>query len=118
MINKHPDGLFVLHDTTIKFADFELSRRSNETYIGIIPYVDPKILRGKRKDVDHSLSEKSDVYSMGVLLWELSSGRPPFNTDGKPYDIGLAMEILQGRRETPIPNTPNDYVQLYTGKYK
>ena len=27
------------------------------------------------------------------------------------------MEILQGIRETPIPNTPEDYVKIYTGMY-
>jgi hypothetical protein len=30
---------------------------------------------------------------------------------------GLAMNILQGLRETPIPNTPKGYVKIYSGKY-
>jgi hypothetical protein len=51
------------------------------------------------------------------LLWEISSGRPPFYNEGKPYDIGLAIEILQGFRETPVIGTPDDYVKIYTGKY-
>ena len=33
----------------------------------------------------------------------------------EPYDIDLAMEISQGRRETPIPDKPEDYINLYTG---
>jgi hypothetical protein len=41
-----------------------------------------------------------------VLLWEISSGRPPFANE--PYDIGLVMEILEGRREIPVSYTPDD----------
>ena len=63
------------------------------------------------------LNEKSDVYSVGVLLWEISSGRPPFYAEGEQYDIALAIEISQGLRETTISGTPEDYVKVYTGKY-
>ncbi|GBC21947.2 kinase-like domain-containing protein [Rhizophagus irregularis DAOM 181602=DAOM 197198] len=58
------------------------------------------------------LNNKSDVYSIGVLLWEISSGQPPFHDI--PYDVGLALSILQGLRETPIPNTSIDYIKIYT----
>jgi len=57
------------------------------------------------------------VYSVGVLLWEISSGKPPFYA---VCEVScLAMNISQGLRETPIqdPNIPPDYVKLYTGKY-
>ena len=86
---------------------------SQAELFGIIPYVDPKSFND-----NYSLNEKSDVYSIGVLLWEISSGQPPFYNGGKPYDIGLAVDILRGSREMPIPNTPEGYVKLYTGKYK
>ncbi len=66
----------------------------------------------------YKLNEKSDVYSVGVLLWKISSGRPPFQIEGEQYDISLAIEILQGLREEIIPGTPKDYVKIYTGKYK
>jgi serine/threonine protein kinase len=60
---------------------------------------------------------KSDVYSVGVLLWEISSGLPPFDADDKQYhDVSLALEILQGLRETVVPDTPDEYVKIYTSK--
>ena len=104
-------------------ADFGLSKRiegatdSKSKLFGIVPYVDPKSFsRQRSNNKKYCLNEKSDIYSVGVLLWEISSGRPPF-IEGESYDIGLALEILQGFRETPIPNTPEDYVKLYTGRY-
>jgi hypothetical protein len=63
------------------------------------------------------LNEKSDVYSIGVLLWEISSGNPPFcKVTNK---INLMYEISQGRRETIVPDTytPDNYSNLYIGKY-
>jgi serine/threonine protein kinase len=59
------------------------------------------------------LDRKSDVYSIGVLLWEISSGQPPFND--VPHEIDLVISILKGLRESPVPDTPKDYVKLYTG---
>ncbi|CAG8468735.1 14362_t:CDS:2 [Acaulospora morrowiae] len=61
---------------------------------------DPKIPR----------NEKSDVFSLGVLLWELSSGRTPFF--GKSRQEILSC-IAKGGRETPTPGTPSSYVELY-----
>ncbi|POG76893.1 kinase-like domain-containing protein, partial [Rhizophagus irregularis DAOM 181602=DAOM 197198] len=99
---------------SIKLADFGLSKRIDETsksqskLLGMIPYIDPKIL------MDNNLksNEKSDIYSIGVLLWEISSGKPPFHEE--KYDFNLMYKISQGRREIIVPNTPNDYSNLYT----
>ncbi|CAB4388466.1 unnamed protein product [Rhizophagus irregularis] len=60
------------------------------------------------------LNEKSDIYSIGVLFWEISSGQPPFYSKGEQYDIDLALEISQGLREEPVPDTPEDLVEIYT----
>jgi serine/threonine protein kinase len=97
-------------------ADFGLSKRIDESYhsrsgfFGIIPYIEPK----KFNSQPYSLNKKSDVYSIGVLLWEISSGQPPFNGIS-PYC--LIAQIPQGYRETPVSDTPAIYFNLYTGKY-
>ena len=65
----------------------------------------------------YRLDEKSDVYSIGVLFWEISSGRPPFYVEGQQYEFRLAVLIGKGYREKIVPGTPKDYVKIYTGKY-
>ena len=49
-----------------------------------------------------------------MLLWEISSGQPPFD---EPYGVSLAIQIVQGLRETIVSDTPIDYSNIYTGKY-
>jgi hypothetical protein len=57
----------------------------------MVPYVDPKSFSRRRNNNNqmYSLNEKSDVYSVGVLLWEISSGQPPFYAEGEHYNVGL-----------------------------
>jgi serine/threonine protein kinase len=97
----------------IKLADFGLSRRldevSNPTNIyGMVPYTDPQLFKYQKA------SKKSDVYSVGVLLWEISSGQKPFKSDDNCNQAVLIYKILDGKRETPISGTPMDYINIYT----
>ena len=103
----------------IKLADFGLSRRldevsnSNKNIFGMVPYIDPQHFKNQRA------SKKSDVYSIGVILWELSSGQKPFKSDDDSYyPVVLVSKILDGKRETPIHGTPIDYINIYTSKFR
>ena len=66
----------------------ETSSNIQSKLYGIVPYVDPKSFSRQRNSNNeilvYSLNEKSDIYSVGVLLWEISSGQPPFFNE--PYD--------------------------------
>ena len=104
-----------MHQKNIKLADFGLSRKISEAssntsrVFGMIPYIDPKGL----SDQNYKLNKQSDVYSMGVLLWQISSGYEPFKD--RDYDVRLVMSIHGGLREEIIYGTPVEYGRLYTG---
>jgi hypothetical protein len=51
----------------------------------------------------------SDVYSIGMLMWEISSGQPPFICK---HDYDLTIKIIVGERPRIIPGTPLEYKKL------
>ncbi|RIB25663.1 kinase-like domain-containing protein [Gigaspora rosea] len=103
----------LIHQRQIKIADFGLSKNLNSTLttqsplLGILPYIEPIAIAnyGYKKD------KRSDIYSIGVLLWEISSCRSPF--DGIRDQTAVYTCILQGAREAPISKTPVKYMELY-----
>ncbi|CAB4388367.1 unnamed protein product [Rhizophagus irregularis] len=107
----------LVHKNIIKLADFGLSRRaevstSTNNIMGVLPYIDPHHFKNQTKNDNKNLpSKKSDVYSVGVLLWEISSGQKPFGSNDASF---LLFDIINGKRETPISDTPVDYVNIYT----
>ncbi|GET50560.1 kinase-like domain-containing protein [Rhizophagus irregularis DAOM 181602=DAOM 197198] len=113
----HADNVFV-HQKKIKLADFGLSRKiaassNNPNMFGLIPYIDPKRLKDQQ---NYKLNKKSDVYSVGVLMWQISSGYQPYRNDS--YDVSLAISIINGRREEIIDGTPAEYSELYKECWK
>ncbi|KAF0407565.1 kinase-like protein [Gigaspora margarita] len=53
----------------------------------------------------------SDIYSLGVLFWELSSGVLPFiNVSDR---VNITFDVISGKREAPINGTPIDFMNLY-----
>jgi len=80
---------------------------------GVIPYVDPEILKCSLSYISNA---KSDIYSLVVIFCELTSCSSPF--DKVSNDRHIALEIIDGRREEPVPNTNGKFVELYQSKYK
>ncbi|RIA79620.1 kinase-like domain-containing protein [Glomus cerebriforme] len=71
---------------------------------GNLPYIAPEVIVGKE------ISFASDVYSLAILMWEISSGQQPFlNYD---HDYNLAFKILNGMRPKILPGTPLEYKNL------
>jgi len=79
---------------------------------GVLPYIDPMGLDNRSKN--YKLNKKSDVYSIGVLMWQISSGYRPFYAEN--YDIALTLNIIDGKREEIINGTPIKYSNLFQGK--
>ena len=81
---------------------------------GMIPYADPKSFNNEGQN--YRLNEKSDVYSVGILMWQISSGYKPFHVEDINYDVSLVLAIINGKREKIIVGTPIEYSNLYQGK--
>src|SRR5207245_9333779 len=71
---------------------------------GNLPYIAPEVMDGK------GYTFKSDIYSVGMLMWEISSGQPPFINHENDYE--LAMKIVNGMRPKIVPGTPLIYKKL------
>ncbi|RGB23877.1 kinase-like domain-containing protein [Rhizophagus diaphanus] len=71
---------------------------------GNLPYLAPEVIIGKVQTYE------SDIYSVAMLMWEISSGQPPFINHEHNYD--LAMNIVNGIRPKIVPGTPLEYKNL------
>ncbi|RIA84523.1 kinase-like domain-containing protein, partial [Glomus cerebriforme] len=71
---------------------------------GNLPYIAPEVIAGKETTFS------SDIYSVAMLMWEISSGQPPFANYG--HDYYLAMNIVNGMRPKIISGTPLKYKEL------
>lgn len=91
-------NIMLLRDGTIKVMDFGIARFAREDIrtmddkaIGSVHYISPEQACGEESD------EKSDIYSVGVLLYEMLTGRVPF--DGETPEQ-VAMKHIH---QKPIP---------------
>ncbi|GBC10662.1 hypothetical protein RclHR1_09800006 [Rhizophagus clarus] len=71
---------------------------------GNLPYIAPEVLSGNK------YTFKSDIYSIAMLMWEISSGQPPFNNH--KHDYNLAINIINGMRPKIISEIPLKYKNL------
>ena len=94
-------NIFLTENNHIKIGDFGVSKKliNNNiyayTFVGTPYYLSPEICQNKPYD------EKSDVWSLGVVLYELITLNKPFDSESQ---MGLFMKILKGK-PAPINNT-------------
>ena len=92
-------NVMMLPDGTIKVMDFGIARFNRETdktlsekAIGSVHYISPEQARGEMTD------EKSDIYSVGVMLYEMLTGQKPF--DGET-PVAIALQHMQTPPKPP-----------------
>ena len=85
-------------------ADQGTSSKSKNDIFGVLPYVAPEVLNKK------PYTQKSDIYSFGILMSETSTHQQPFKD--QPHDLDLAFKICGGLRPSFSDNTPECYIKL------
>lgn len=93
-----PHNILVVPDGRVKVADFGIARAVTSTtmtyngnVVGSVHYFSPEQAKGTK------ITPKSDVYSLGIVLYEMLTGRVPFNGE---TTVSVALKHLQ---ETPPP---------------
>lgn len=108
-----PQNIILLSNGSIKVADFGIARFSRsdtktltDTAIGSVHYISPEQAKGEFTD------EKADIYSVGVVLYEMLAGKVPFDADNA---VSVALMQLQedAKRLTEInPDIPLGLEQI------
>lgn len=98
-----PQNIMVLPDGTIKVADFGIARFARndqrtitDKAIGSVHYISPEQARGEKTD------EKADIYSVGVMLYEMITGKLPFQAES-----AVSVAIMQLQRDPQMPTEIN-----------
>jgi serine/threonine protein kinase len=91
----------------VKVADFGLARIKEEnatmTRCGTPCWTAPEIIRGDK------YGEKADVYSFGIIMWEVLTRRQPFA--GRNF-MGVSLDVLEGRRPQIPQECPPAFKKL------
>ncbi|MDR2646510.1 MAG: Stk1 family PASTA domain-containing Ser/Thr kinase [Oscillospiraceae bacterium] len=103
-----PQNIMLLHSGNIKVTDFGIARFSRsetrtmtENAIGSVHYISPEQARGDFTD------EKADIYSIGVVFYEMLTGQLPFQADST-----VSVAIMQLQSEPRRPREINDAIPV------
>ncbi len=98
-----PQNIMLLSDGTIKVTDFGIAqfsrneiRTDSERAIGSVHYISPEQASGAITD------EKADIYSLGVMLYEMLTGKLPFEADN-----AVSVAIMQMQSTPQMPREVN-----------
>jgi beta-lactam-binding protein with PASTA domain len=101
-----PQNIMLLQDGTIKVTDFGIAHFTNsetqtmtDKAIGSVHYISPEQARGEGTD------NKADIYSVGVMLFEMLTGKLPFEADS-----AVSVAIMQMQTEPRHPREINDTI--------
>ncbi len=101
-----PHNIMILKDGSVKVADFGIARISSaqntltREALGSVHYISPEQAKGAHVD------ERTDLYSLGVVMYEMLTGRPPFDGD-TPVSVAIqhinATPVLPRELNPSIP---------------
>src|SRR5260370_9965955 len=80
-----------LNDETTALSPYAYLKNIAGTYLGAAEYLAPEVVKGAKPD------PRSDIYSLGIILFQLLSGHPPFT--GRDY-----LEVAQMHVRQPLPS--------------
>ncbi len=107
-----PHNVMVLKNGSVKVMDFGIARVMNKSNtltkeaLGSVHYISPEQAKGSTTD------NRSDLYSLGVVMYEMMTGRPPY--DGESA-VSVAIQHINGgapRPSTLNPNIPKGMEQI------
>lgn len=103
-----PHNIMILTDGTIKVMDFGISKiareevkSSTEHTLGSVHYISPEQAQGL------STNEKSDIYSLGCVLYEMLTGKKPFDSDNP-----VTVALMHSKDIAPSPRSINPNIPV------